>query len=177
MPIYSNKSGTIIQNVAGTISGSALQVNVGVSSAGSDVLNRLGNTQSSAGSTGTLTLSPSDLKSAWRYDNNSGSTSFGNMQAGAYPLNFYTAGSPRLTISGAGLVGIGVTASTTLEVAGTVSANKVNAIVQVVSSNTGAGTALLGATNCPASTVSNPFKWIRVYDTDGTTPIWIPAWK
>ena len=110
-------------NVAGTVSASALQVNVGTSASGSDVLNRLGNTQGTAGSTGTLALSPTDLKSIWRYDNNSGATSFGNMQSGAYPLDLYTAGVKRLRIDGTGLVGIACTPSTQLEVAGTVSAN------------------------------------------------------
>jgi hypothetical protein len=41
--------------------------------------------------------------------------------------------------------------------------------------STGAGTALLG-TNCPAVTVSAPFKWLKIKTQDGSTA-YIPVWK
>ena len=40
---------------------------------------------------------------------------------------------------------------------------------------TGSGTALLG-TNCPANTVSAPFKWLKATTDDGSV-VYIPCWK
>ena len=40
---------------------------------------------------------------------------------------------------------------------------------------TGGGSALLG-TNCPASTLTAPYKWITALSSDGST-VYIPAWK
>lgn len=42
--------------------------------------------------------------------------------------------------------------------------------------STGAGTALLGAANCPAVTVSAPFKWIKAITSDGSV-VYFPVWK
>lgn len=42
--------------------------------------------------------------------------------------------------------------------------------------STGAGTALLGATNCPASTLSAVYTWITAVAADGST-VYIPCWK
>jgi len=41
--------------------------------------------------------------------------------------------------------------------------------------STGAGTPLLG-TNCPASTLTAPYTWLKVETSDGST-VYIPAWK
>ncbi len=40
---------------------------------------------------------------------------------------------------------------------------------------TGAGSAALGA-NCPASTATAPYKWIKATTSDGSH-VYIPAWK
>jgi len=41
--------------------------------------------------------------------------------------------------------------------------------------STGSGSAALG-TNCPAVTLTAPYKWIEVFTADGSAA-WIPAWK
>jgi|SRR5215467_3773436 len=52
----------------------------------------------------------------------------------------------------------------------------VNQFIQFQAGNaTGAGSALLG-TNCPAITLSAPYKWLQVTTADGSTA-YIPAWK
>ena len=51
-----------------------------------------------------------------------------------------------------------------------------NANVQFSGVNTtGAGSALLGS-NCPATTLTSPYKWIRVLASDGTV-CFLPIWK
>jgi hypothetical protein len=40
---------------------------------------------------------------------------------------------------------------------------------------TGSGSAALGA-NCPATTVSAPYTWIKMISSDGST-VYVPAWK
>jgi hypothetical protein len=40
---------------------------------------------------------------------------------------------------------------------------------------TGSGSASLGA-NCPATTVSAPYTWIKMISSDGST-VYVPAWK
>jgi hypothetical protein len=42
--------------------------------------------------------------------------------------------------------------------------------------STGLGSAALGS-NCPASTVSKPYTWIKALSADGVTVVYIPAWK
>jgi hypothetical protein len=41
--------------------------------------------------------------------------------------------------------------------------------------STGAGSAVLGA-NCPASTLTAPYKWVKFQTSDGST-IYFPGWK
>lgn len=41
---------------------------------------------------------------------------------------------------------------------------------------TGAGTATFAATNCPASTLTAPYTWIKMVSSDGST-VYLPAWK
>lgn len=40
----------------------------------------------------------------------------------------------------------------------------------------GAGTAALGIANCPASTLSAPYRWLTMKAEDGST-VYVPAWK
>lgn len=48
--------------------------------------------------------------------------------------------------------------------------------IPVISQNsTGAGTPLWG-TNCPASTLTAPYTWIKMISSDGST-VYVPAWK
>jgi hypothetical protein len=48
--------------------------------------------------------------------------------------------------------------------------------VKFSANTTGAGTALLGTLNCPASTLSAPYTWLTVKSSDGST-VYIPVWK
>ena len=44
-----------------------------------------------------------------------------------------------------------------------------------INESTGAGSAALGA-NCPAVTLTAPYKWIKMLTSDGST-VYVPAWK
>ncbi|CAK0754879.1 exported hypothetical protein [Azospirillaceae bacterium] len=59
---------------------------------------------------------------------------------------------------------------------GTFTDINVDGAMKFVQTSTGGGTALLGAANCPASTVSAPYAWIKVQSSDGSI-VYIPAWK
>jgi len=47
--------------------------------------------------------------------------------------------------------------------------------IKLLTDSTGAGTPLLGA-NCPASTLTAPYKWLTFISSDGST-VYVPAWK
>lgn len=47
--------------------------------------------------------------------------------------------------------------------------------VQILNNITGAGTPALGA-NCPATTLTAPYKWFKMMTADGST-VYVPAWK
>ena len=70
----------------------------------------------------------------------------------------------------AGQIGLEVAGATRLTIPAAASFKTVAA-----NESTGAGTALL-ATNCPASTVSAPFTWIKVNTSDGSV-CYFPVWK
>lgn len=48
-------------------------------------------------------------------------------------------------------------------------------VLTMTSNSTGAGTPLLG-TNCPASTLTAPYTWVKITTSDGSTA-YLPAWK
>ena len=80
--------------------------------------------------------------------------------------------------SGSGSVAIGRDSSSTA--ASTSTANEIalgtaNHQVKISNNATGAGTAALG-TNCPATTVSSPYTWLKMTSSDGST-VYVPAWK
>ena len=76
---------------------------------GADAKVRFFNTATSASSASVVDISnDGDLKSAWRYNNNTGDTDFGNL-LGAYNLKFYTNATERMRIDSSGNVGIGTT--------------------------------------------------------------------
>jgi hypothetical protein len=52
---------------------------------------------------------------------------------------------------------------------------KIYAIQQNNNDSVGAGTPQLGA-NCPATTLTAPYKWIKMYSSDGYF-VYVPAWK
>ena len=48
--------------------------------------------------------------------------------------------------------------------------------VQMAASGTGSTTALLATANCPATTGTSPYVWIKFLSSDGST-VYVPAWK
>lgn len=48
--------------------------------------------------------------------------------------------------------------------------------IKIGVNTTGAGTALLGASNCPAGTLSAPYNWLKFLSPDGST-VYVPGWK
>jgi hypothetical protein len=73
---------------------------------GADAKVRFFNTATAASSGSVIDLSnDGDLKSAWRYNNNTGDTDFGNL-LGAYNLKFYTNATERVRIDSSGNLNI-----------------------------------------------------------------------
>jgi hypothetical protein len=80
---------------------------------GADAKVRFFNTATAASSASVIDISnDGDLKSAWRYNNNTGDTDFGNL-LGAYNLKFYTNATERMRILSTGQVLIDRTTNTT----------------------------------------------------------------
>ncbi len=48
--------------------------------------------------------------------------------------------------------------------------------IKFAAGSTGAGTATIGAANCPAVTAAGVFTWIKAVASDNSV-IYIPAWK
>jgi hypothetical protein len=47
--------------------------------------------------------------------------------------------------------------------------------IKMIAGTTGSGSAALGA-NCPASTATAPYTWLKVTASDGSQ-VYVPAWK
>ena len=80
---------------------------------GADAKVRFFNTATAASSASVVDISnDGDLKSAWRYNNNTGDTDFGNL-LGAYNLKFYTNATERMRIDSSGNVLVNTTGNAT----------------------------------------------------------------
>jgi hypothetical protein len=78
---------------------------------GADAKVRFFNTATAASSGSVIDLSnDGDLKSGWRYNNNTGDTDFGNL-LGAYNLKFYTNATERMRIDASARVLVGTTST------------------------------------------------------------------
>lgn len=103
---------------------------------------------------------------------------FQSGQSSPTQVNYATALGYQALVSAAGAVAIGtdhtgVGASATVQdafVLGTALHQ-----VQISNNSTGAGSAALGA-NCPATTLTAPYTWLKMLAGDGST-IYVPGWK
>jgi hypothetical protein len=107
-------------------------------------------------------------------------TAFGyNAGASLTPTVNYTTSlgnSTNANANGAVAIGCdhtGTAASTTTQ--DVIALGTANHQVQINNSTTGAGSAALGS-NCPATTATAPYTWLKLMSSDGST-VYVPAWK